>query len=68
MRFVPNITVSYHLTIRPAGVPFDIDDKDAEEMRKYGTVEEPAKAPETTVEVKPVRKGGRQKKTTGAPA
>lgn len=39
MKFTPSITVSYHGVFRDAGVPFDIDEKDADAMSRYGVVE-----------------------------
>lgn len=38
MKFVPNYTVSYHGEFHKAGIPFDIEDKDAEEMSAHGVV------------------------------
>lgn len=63
MKFIPNITVSYHGVIHMAHVPFDIDEADEAEMKRYGTVKKPVKAPEAVKESKPVRKAGRPKKT-----
>ncbi len=39
MKFTPNYTVSYKGTFHRAGVPFDIDEKDAAEMKIHGKVE-----------------------------
>lgn len=40
MNFVPNHTVSYRGQYYTAGQKFQIDPKDAEEMSKYGSVED----------------------------
>lgn len=40
MMFTPNHTVSYRGEYYTAGHKFQIDPKDAEEMRKYGVVED----------------------------
>ncbi len=39
MKFTPNYTVSYKGVFHRAGETFEIDDKDAAEMQKYGKVE-----------------------------
>lgn len=52
VKFIPNITVSYHGVIRMAHEPFEIDEADEAEMKRYGTV----------VEKNPPRKAGRPKR------
>lgn len=51
MNFVPNHIVSYRGEYYTAGQKFQIDPKDAEEMSKYGSVEDynPAKTATTNV-------------------
>lgn len=39
MKFTPNYTVSYKGQFYPAGKPFEIDEKDADEMRRHGKTE-----------------------------
>lgn len=38
MRFTPHYMVSYHGEYYPAGITFDIDTADAEEMSKHGVI------------------------------
>lgn len=40
MKFTPDYTVSYKGKFHPAGKPFDIDEKDAAEMKRHGRVAE----------------------------
>lgn len=62
MKFIPNITVSYHGVIRMAHEPFEIDEADEAEMKRYGTVVRlPEKSP-TIDGKKPTRKAGRPKR------
>lgn len=67
MRFTPKYSVSYHGVIHKANVPFDIDEADAEELKKHGTVDAAERIVESEteehVEEKPVKKSGRPKKT-----
>lgn len=52
MKCIPKYTVSYHGRWYDAGRAFDIDEKDAEEMKKHGEVTgEPVQ--ETVQEPKP---------------
>lgn len=45
MKFTPAYNVSYKGAFHPAGKPFEIDEKDAEEMRQHGNVERDAPEP-----------------------
>lgn len=38
MRFIPNYCVSYHGEFHSAGRPFEIDQSDAQEMSKHGSI------------------------------
>lgn len=58
MKCIPKYTVSYHGVFYKTGESFDIDAKDAVEMRKHGTIENSA---DTAFEL-PVRRPGRPKK------
>lgn len=69
MEFVPKYTVSYHGEWCEAGVPFDIDPADAEEMKEHGEVVDDPTPPdipeEPPVEDKPRR--GRRRKANDEP-
>lgn len=39
MKFTPNYGVMYHGIRYPANIPFEINDMDAEEMKKHGRIE-----------------------------
>lgn len=69
MRFTPDYTVSYHHAFHAKGVTFDIDDADAEEMSKYGSVEfvqqmipgiEDTTVPDDVKQTEPVKRRGRR--------
>lgn len=71
MRFVPYYTVSYRGKFYPAHVEFEIDDADADFMRKHGVItgvtppdaDQNYQAANTLFEPeKPVRKAGRPRK------
>lgn len=71
MRFIPYYTVSYRGKFYPAGVEFEIDDADANFMRKHGAITgvTPPEIDHTSQAVnalfepeKPVRKAGRPRK------
>lgn len=55
MKFTPAYNVSYKGEIYPGGVPFEIDEADAEVMSEHGTVEiidkPPARSTETVLEL-----------------
>lgn len=66
MRFTPKYHVIYNGSLRSPGVPFDIDPKDADEMRRHGTVEAGAETLPLAEETKPApapRRGGRPRRT-----
>ena len=49
MRAVPKYNVVYKGVMRPGGVPFEIDDADADEMRSYCALQSsPVAAPTET--------------------
>lgn len=71
MRFVPYYTVSYRGKFYPAHVEFEIDDVDADFMRKHGVITgvTPPETDQNSQAVnalfepeKPVRKAGRPRK------
>ena len=71
MRFVPYYTVSYRGKFYPARVEFEIDDADADFMKKHGVITgvTPPETNQTSQAAtalfepeKPVRKAGRQRK------
>jgi len=68
MRFVSNYTVSYRGQFYSAGQPFEIDERDAEEMKEHGTVEIVEKISEAEAiqeegqEEQPQRRPGRPRK------
>ena len=71
MRFVPYYTVSYHGKFYRAGAEFEIDDNEADLMRKHGKIigEKPSEVVKTSQAAnalfepeKPVRKAGRPRK------
>ena len=71
MRFVPYYTVSYRGKFYSAGVEFEIDDADANFMRKHGVItgvttpeiDQTSQAANALFEPeKPVRKAGRPRK------
>lgn len=71
MKFTPKYTVSYKRVFHKAGVPFEIDGKDAGEMARHGFVEVSVKpnVPDEVGEAskeedKPVKKGGRPRKVS----
>ena len=61
MRFVPNYNVIYNGEYHPAGVEFNINDSDADSMRKHGTVHEDIKV--DPVQNEPTKRGRRRKAT-----
>ena len=77
-KFKPNYTVSYKGVFHPAGKVFDIEEADAAEMSKHGSVQEPIRAapeesdksenessaPEDASDEKSVRKAGRPRKVS----
>ncbi len=78
MQFKPNYTVSYKGIFHPAGKIFDIEEADAAEMSKHGTVQHPIRAapaqpdeaesenaaPEEMAAEKSARKAGRPRKVS----
>ena len=71
MRFVPYYTVSYRGKFYPARVEFEIDDADADFMKKHGVItgvtppetNKTSQAANASIEPeKPVRKAGRPRK------
>jgi len=62
MKLTPHYGIIYNGVYHEAGRPFEIDEKDAEEMRKHGTVE--GVRQETILATAPATKPrGRAKKT-----
>ena len=57
MRLIPNHSVFYDHVLHQAGEAFEIDPKDADEMKQYGQLAD--EAPEAT---EPPKRGGRPKK------
>lgn len=71
MRFVPYYTVSYHGKFYRAGVEFEIDDADANFMKKHGVItdvtppetDQTSQAESASLEKeKPVKRVGRPRK------
>lgn len=78
MKFTPDYGVMYHGVRYPANIPFEINDMDAEEMKRHGKIEavksvEPPKPtepeqefeqePEQETEKKPAPKGRSKKES-----
>lgn len=45
MKLTPDYNVSYKGVFHPAGKPFEIDEKDADEMRRHGNIQKDAAEP-----------------------
>lgn len=66
MRFTPGCNVVYHGATHRAGIPFEIDPADADEMRLLGSVQSGERRAEsgekTSEEVVPSQEDGGEKK------
>lgn len=64
MKCIPKYTVSYRCIWYDAGRAFDIDEKDAEEMKKHGeVVGEPVQVPVQEIVQEPKPAASRKKTT-----
>ena len=53
MKVIPKYNVVYHGVMRKGGVPFEIDEADADEMREYCAIEPASKGGKTEAPASP---------------